>query len=49
MHFSTAKNEIDYLLWWMEIRGWGNVTGSEVSKTQNRLFIWVYLVNKSRS
>ena len=43
MHFSTAKIEIDCLLWWLENTGWGIVTGSEVSKTQNRLIICVYL------
>ena len=37
IHFSTAKFEIDFLLWWFDVRGWGEgvVTSSEVSKTQN--------------
>ena len=45
IHFSTAKFEIDFQLWWFEVRGGvGVVTGSEVSKTQNRFIIWVYLL-----
>ena len=42
MHFHY-KNEIDILLWWLEMRDLGVVTGSEVPKTENRLTIWPYL------